>query len=95
MPFFVPSEHLTLNFADRVRHSGNGDRWNLDMPNLHFELSNALKQKAVPFPSSMESLHHFIGMAQQTLKLECIVFQDFQIAPLYVLARFGRANCRR
>jgi hypothetical protein len=68
MPLFVPSEHLTLNFADRVRHSGSADRWNIGMPDLYFELSNALKQKAVPFLSSMESLHRFIGAAQQILK---------------------------
>jgi hypothetical protein len=68
MPLFVPSEHLTLNFADRVRHQGNGDRWNLDMPDLKTELSKALNQKAVPYLESIHSVHNFLRFATESLK---------------------------
>jgi hypothetical protein len=67
MPLFVPSDHLTLNFSDRVRHKGKGDRWNIDLPDLPEEICKALKQKAVPFLSSIESIQDFIEMAQQRL----------------------------
>jgi hypothetical protein len=67
MPLFVPSEHLTLNFGDRVRNKGNGDRWSIDMPDLSAELSKAMKRKAVPFLASVESLQDFIEIAQRSL----------------------------
>ncbi len=31
MPLFVPSPHLTLNFANRVRKREGGDRWDANM----------------------------------------------------------------
>ena len=68
MPLFVPSDHLTLNFGDRVRDKQNRSSWNMDMPDLITELSKALKLKAVPFLLSFESLHDFIEMAQRRLR---------------------------
>src|SRR6266478_3637986 len=99
MPLFIPSKHLTLNFADRVRHKGKGDRWSIDMPELSAQLSTALKQQAVPFLYSLESLQDFISMAQQSLG-DVSGRRSFKNphtlqAIAYALARAGRCQQAR
>ncbi len=65
MPLFVPSSHLTLNFANRVRKPEGGDRWDAEAPQLIEELSDAIKRQAVPYLSSVQSLADFVKMANQ------------------------------
>ncbi|HET6324474.1 MAG TPA: hypothetical protein VFG04_07220 [Planctomycetaceae bacterium] len=64
MPLCVPTNHLYLNFGNRVRHKGGGDRWTMGMPNLVAELGSALKLQAVPFLSRAESLLDFVEVAK-------------------------------
>jgi len=66
MPLFVPTPHLTLNFANRVRKREGGDRWDANMPLLIEELGEAIKKQAVPYLSSIQSLADFVTMAKQT-----------------------------
>jgi len=63
MPLCVPTEHLSFNFGNRVRHKGGGDRWTMSMPNLMAELGAALKEQAVPFLAKVDSLLAFADMA--------------------------------
>lgn len=64
MPLCVPTNHLYLNFGNRVRHKGGGDRWNMEMPNLVTELGTALKLQAIPFLSRVDSLLGFVEVAK-------------------------------
>ena len=64
MPLFIPSQHLTLNFGDRVRNSRGGDRWNIETPNVAIELQKSLTNQVIPFLSSFTSLQSFIEMAR-------------------------------
>ena len=61
MPLCVPTKHLYLNFGNRVRHKGGGDRWNMEMPNLVTELGSRVETPsdtafvARRFPSRLRS----------------------------------------
>ena len=65
-PLFVPSPHLTLNFAHRVRKREGGDRWDASMPLLIEELADAIKRQALPYLSPVQSLADFVKVANQS-----------------------------
>jgi hypothetical protein len=53
MPFFVPAEQLVLNFGRRL---GNRScRWNKNDPDIDIELSDVLKNEALPYLSEVET----------------------------------------
>lgn len=85
MPLCVPTNYLYFNFGDRIRQKGGGDRWSLEMPNLVEELGAAIKLRALPFLSRVDSLLEFVEVAKSSpinqRTLEAIGF---------TLARAGR-----
>jgi hypothetical protein len=88
LPLCVPADHLYLNFGNRVRHAGGGDRWNATMPDLAAELGSALKLQAVPFLSSVTSLLDFV----ETAKTYSQANPNNRRAIAYSLARAGRID---
>lgn len=52
-PLFVPCNHIALNFGWRI--GGGSPMWNADAPNLLSELSNGLRQEALPFLASVRN----------------------------------------
>jgi hypothetical protein len=66
MPLFVPSAHLTLNFADRVRRSEGGGGWDANMALLVEQLGDAIRKQAVPRLSSIQSPLDLVNLARET-----------------------------
>lgn len=64
MPLCVPTQNLEFTFGERIRHSGGGDRWALEMPGLASHLTAALRGQALPFLSKGETLEGFIEIAR-------------------------------
>jgi hypothetical protein len=64
MPLSVPADHLYFTFGDRVRRTGGGDRWSVDMPDLVTDLVAALRQQALPFLAKGETIEGFIEVAK-------------------------------
>jgi hypothetical protein len=64
MPLCVPAKHFGFTFGEAIRHSGGGDRWSTDLPNLETQLVAALKRQAMPFLSKGETLGGFIEIAK-------------------------------
>ena len=46
LPLCRPTDHLYFSFGGRVRCPGGGDRWNVESPNLRWELVNSLMNEA-------------------------------------------------
>jgi hypothetical protein len=88
LPLCVPTTHLYLNFGNRIRHTGGGDRWNMTKLDLTSELGAALKLQAVPFLSRVTSLLDFVEIAKAFSQAN----PNTQRAIAYSLARAGRVS---
>ena len=64
MPLCVPTKHLHFNFGKRVRHVNGIDGWNADELDLIGGLRDALKVRAIPFLSGVNSLLDFVEVAK-------------------------------
>lgn len=85
-PLFVPANHLSFTFGNRLRKAGGGDRWNADVPDIVRELGVALNRDAMPFLSPIKSPR---DVAHAATSLRLPQNPHVQQAIAYALARAG------
>lgn len=88
LPLCVPSEHLSFNFGERVRHNG-ADRWGITDPDVEVELQSAM-QKEAAFLKKLETTEAVVGALRSIAQHSGDPYAYQAIA--YILAREGNVQ---